>query len=149
MTAVEDLLKKQTQKHQEEAQTLVQESGSAVDEADSTTVQQQVDAVIASNTIVVFSKSYCPYCRQAKMALRSISNLDFCVIEMDDGAHDGWQAHVAQVAKASSTPETANNNTMSVPQIFIHQQYVGGAEDLADMYVDQRLATLLGRPHLS
>jgi glutaredoxin 3 len=142
MTAAEDLLKKQAQKHQEEAKI-------SVHVADSTIVQQQVDAVIASNTIVVFSKSYCPYCRQAKMALRSIPNLDFCVIEMDDGAHDGWQVHVAQVAKASSTPETANNNTMSVPQIFIHQQYVGGAEDLADMYVDQRLATLLGRPNLS
>jgi glutaredoxin 3 len=142
MTAVEDLLKKQTEKHQEKAQILVQENAVGID---STTVQQQVHSVIASNAIVVFSKSYCPYCRQAKMALRSIPNLYFCVVEMDDGSHDGWQALVAQVAKSKATPEAANNNTMSVPQIFIHQHYVGGAEDLSDMYVDRRLATLLGR----
>jgi glutaredoxin-related protein len=37
---------------------------------------------------------------------------------------------------------------MSVPQIFIKQVYIGGADDLADMFGDERLATMLGRASL-
>lgn len=80
------------------------------------------------------------------MALRSIPDLEFTVVEMDDGKHDGWQAEVARLAESRTIPEASNNNKMAVPQIFIQQKYVGGAEDLADMFADQRLATMLGRP---
>jgi glutaredoxin len=83
------------------------------------------------------------------MALHSISGLDFAVVEMDDGQHEGWQARIAELAKSKTLPEAAKNNTMSVPQIFIEELYMGGSEDLADMYADKRLATMLGRASLS
>jgi glutaredoxin 3 len=145
MTAVEELLKKQAQKHKEEADVLTEAQSGVEDSVALSQIQEGVKAMIESNSIVVFSKSYCPFCRQAKMALRSIPDLEFAVIEMDDGQHDGWQAQVAQLAESKAIPEAANNKKMAVPQIFINQKYVGGAEDLADMFVDQRLATMLGR----
>ena len=57
----------------------------------------------------------------------------------------GWQAFIAELAKTTAIPSAANNNTKSVPQIFINQKYIGGADDLADIYLDKTLATMLGR----
>jgi len=110
--------------------------------------RQKVQALIDQNQVVVFSKSYCPYCRQAKMTFNSISNpkLEYHVVEMDDGNHEGWQAYIAELAKTNAIESAASNNTKSVPQIFVNQKYIGGAEDLADMYVDKSLSEMLGRP---
>jgi glutaredoxin-related protein len=83
------------------------------------------------------------------MMLNSIPHLDIQVIEMDDSHHTGWQAQVADLAmipERQAFPESVQgNNTKSVPQIFIHGKYVGGADDLTDLYTDGRLATLLNR----
>lgn len=116
------------------------------DAKDNPEIYDAINVMIASNSVIVFSKSYCPYCRQAKMALKSIPNLDFAVVEMDDGEHDGWQSCVAGIAKEKAIAEAQTNNTMSVPQIFINQKYIGGADDLADMFGNERLSKMLGRP---
>jgi glutaredoxin-related protein len=42
--------------------------------------------------------------------------------------------------------QAESNNPLSVPQIFVKQKYIGGADDLADMFVDDSLAKLIGRP---
>ena len=114
-------------------------------------VQKQIKDLIETNDIVVYSKSYCPYCRQAKMMLKSIPGVDgsdrYKVIEMDDGKHLGWQTQVSEIAKAYQNCDTGgnceHNNTRSVPQIFIHQQYVGGADDLTDLYTSGKIFTML------
>ena len=36
------------------------------------------------NPVVVFSKSYCPYCKMAKQAIRDAGLANFLVIELDD-----------------------------------------------------------------
>lgn len=151
MPSIEELLNSQKEKKEEIRKTnpVLKANAEPPAHIDKDQVRQDVEALIQSNNVMVFSKSYCPYCTQAKMALRSIPNLKFETIEMDDGNHEGWQHVVAEVSKDHLTPETANNNTMSVPQIFIQQQYIGGADDLADMYADGRLAKLLGRESLS
>lgn len=109
--------------------------------------RQKIHDMIEQNKVVVFSKSYCPYCRQAKMTFNSIDNpkLEYKVVEMDDGSHEGWQAYIAEYAKTRALPCAENNNTKSVPQIFVNQKYIGGAEDLAELYVDKSLAEMLGR----
>ena len=109
--------------------------------------KKEIKDVIENNKVVVFSKSYCPFCRQAKMTFNSISNLDYKVVEMDDGNHEGWQAFIADLARRTAIERAANNNTKSVPQIFINQKYVGGAEDLAEIYSDKSLADMLGRSY--
>jgi glutaredoxin 3 len=147
MTSIADLLAKKSRKKESDAKrtSLIQQEQE--DPEDISKILLEIHSLINSNGIVVFSKSYCPYCRQAKMALGSVPNLEFQVIEMDDDAHEGWQAQVATVAKSSvAAKEVANNNTTSVPQIFVKQIYVGGADDLADMFTDGRLSDMLGRP---
>jgi glutaredoxin 3 len=48
-----------------------------------------VEAQIKSDKVVVFSKTYCPYCKMAKEALNNAGLKNFLVIELDtrdDGA---------------------------------------------------------------
>lgn len=144
MSEVENLFAKHANKRKSEQQVLADSVSEEVT-ADGAKVKQDILSEVEDNQILVFSKSYCPFCRQAKMALRSVPNLEFKVIELDDGAHKGWQGEIAKVAKTKAVKEAEHNNTMSVPQIFIKRQYVGGAEDLADMFTDNRLSEMLGR----
>lgn len=44
--------------------------------------KQQVQSIIDENKVVVFSKSYCPYCRQTKSTLDEL-NADYKVVELD------------------------------------------------------------------
>ena len=147
MPSIEELLNSHKKKKEEirKSNPVRKADSEAPAHIDQDAVRKNVEELIQSNKVMVFSKSYCPYCTQAKMALKSIPNLEYQTIEMDDGSHEGWQHMVAAVAKDHLTPDTANNNTMSVPQIFINKAYIGGADDLADMYTDGRLAKLLGR----
>ena len=46
------------------------------------TIADQVDHNIKSNDIMVFSKTYCPYCKRAKAAITDL-NVKFNVIELD------------------------------------------------------------------
>lgn len=50
-------------------------------------VQELVQRQIADERVVVFSKSYCPYCARAKKALKE-SNVEFKAHELDQ---DGTQ----------------------------------------------------------
>lgn len=148
MPSIEELLNSNKKKKEDIRKTnpILKANSEPPAHIDHDEVRKNVEALIHSNKVMVFSKGYCPYCTQAKMALRSIPNLEFQTVELDDGSHEGWQHMIARVATDHLTPETANNNTMSVPQIFINQSYIGGADDLADIYTDGRLAKLLGRP---
>ena len=163
MTSIADLLKQQSKKKQEKAELLEQERKAEETNVDVVHVQKQIKDLIETTNIVVYSKSYCPYCRQAKMMLKSIlsennkvaddSDNYYKVIEMDDGKHLGWQTQVAEIAKTYITSDDCcdddasnncqHNNTRSVPQIFINQQYIGGADDLTDLYTSGKLITML------
>ena len=46
------------------------------------TVRAEVDRLIAENPVMVFSKSYCPYCTRAKQAI-SQQGVTFKAIELD------------------------------------------------------------------
>jgi glutaredoxin 3 len=46
--------------------------------------KEWVEAQIKSNKVVVFSKSYCPYCKMAKQALTDAGLKNFLVIELDE-----------------------------------------------------------------
>jgi len=39
---------------------------------------------VSSNKVVVFSKSYCPYCKKAKAAIKEAGLSEFYVIELDE-----------------------------------------------------------------
>ena len=50
---------------------------------------EEVKLQVSSNKVVVYSKTYCPYCAKAKSALANAGLKDYLLIEldeMDDGA---------------------------------------------------------------
>ncbi|EER09298.1 glutaredoxin, putative [Perkinsus marinus ATCC 50983] len=81
-------------------------------------VKSFVDNEIASNKVVLFGKSYCPYCTKAKGALASI-NANPKVIELDqrDDCSD-IQDYLGQLTGARS-----------VPRVFVNRKFIGGGDD--------------------
>lgn len=79
----------------------------------------KVQSIIDENPVAVFSKSYCPYCRQAKQLL-SESGAKFYAIELDQ-VDDG---SAMQSVLGDMTGQT------TVPNIFIAQKHIGGNSDL-------------------
>ena len=47
-------------------------------------VKEFVDQKIAEQKVVVFSKSYCPYCIKAKNILKKYNIEDLLIIELED-----------------------------------------------------------------
>jgi len=79
----------------------------------------QVQSIINENSVAVFSKSYCPYCKATKSTLDQLGAKYFSIEldQVDDGA--ALQAALAEI-----------NGQTSVPNIYIKQQHIGGNSDL-------------------
>ncbi len=74
----------------------------------------------------IYSKTVCPHCDKAKMLLR---NRKIAYTEIDAPAH--MDAMTERVVAAGGNPPR------TVPQIFIDDEYIGGADDLV-LYFAQR-----------
>lgn len=57
-----------------------------------------VELKVSSNKVVVFSKTYCPYCKKAKAALAEAGLNDYLLIELDE-RDDGDAIQDALLAK--------------------------------------------------
>ena len=79
----------------------------------------QVEGQIAQNKVMMFSKSWCPFCVRAKDLLNQKS-IPFGLMELDQIA-DGDALGRAVASKVGKT---------SVPQIFINGIHLGGCDDL-------------------
>ncbi|GAA5983906.1 hypothetical protein JCM10908_005969 [Rhodotorula pacifica] len=86
------------------------------------------------NRTVVFSKSYCPYCRRAKQLLDSLDE-KYDVYELDqmDEGSD-WQAYLGSKTGQST-----------VPSIFINGEFIGGCSDLESKHRSGDLKKLLSK----
>ncbi|OAV92058.1 hypothetical protein PTTG_27767 [Puccinia triticina 1-1 BBBD Race 1] len=89
-------------------------------------VKQEVDQAIAAHAILVYSKSYCPHSRRAKRLLAGLPGKASSpvVYELDEMGEAG-------VATQAYLGELTGQRT--VPNIFIHQKHIGGADDLAHL----------------
>ncbi|KAH7031787.1 putative GRX1-glutaredoxin [Linnemannia elongata] len=97
-------------------------------------IKTKVDAIIAENAIVVFSKSYCPYCTKAKKLLEKLGAKAF-ILELDnieDGAD--IQAYLQTLT-----------GQRTVPNIFISQKHIGGCDSLLALDNSGELKTLLAK----
>jgi len=81
--------------------------------------REKAQKIIEENSVVVFSKSYCPYCRASKTLLNELHAKYFLMEldEVDDGA-----------ALQDALEEITGQR--SVPNIFISQKHIGGNSDL-------------------
>ena len=89
--------------------------------------------------MVVFSKSYCPYCTKAKAALSSIGALAGAkVYELDQSSPGGFNAGDFQAELGKMTGAT------SVPRVFVNGKFIGGGDDTAALAKSGALAKMLG-----
>ncbi|XP_074585725.1 glutaredoxin-C8-like [Curcuma longa] len=92
-----------------------------------------VKKTVKEHEIVIFSKSYCPYCRRAKGVFKELETEPY-VVELDQ-RDDG-----PEIQDALS--EFVGRRT--VPQVFIHGKHLGGSDDTVEAYESGKLQTLLG-----
>jgi glutaredoxin 3 len=91
-----------------------------------------VDDWVYGNPVVVISKSYCPYCKEAVEILEKLDATPL-VVQIDERPDcDGIQSYLDKL--------TGDRN---VPSIFIGQQIVGGLDELEALNSDGQLESLL------
>ncbi|TPX72928.1 hypothetical protein SpCBS45565_g00029 [Spizellomyces sp. 'palustris'] len=95
-------------------------------------IPSRVEDTIASNRVVIYSKTYCPYCDKAKALFKS-KGVDFVTIELDN-VQDGEAMHGYLKEKTAQT---------TVPNIFVSKKHVGGFTDLRELEENGELQTLL------
>ena len=85
-------------------------------------VQDRVESLIQENAVMVFSKSYCPFCARAKRYL-SGNEIAFGVLELNE---DPSGAEIQQYLLQKTGQRT-------VPSIFINGAHIGGSSELLAM----------------
>ncbi|CCJ28480.1 unnamed protein product [Pneumocystis jirovecii] len=82
-------------------------------------IMNYVESIISANKVVVFSKSYCPYCDRTKELLQN-SHIDYTVLELD------------VIAQGSNIQQYLFEKTgqRTVPNIFINKEHIGGNSDI-------------------
>ncbi|KAJ2065515.1 Glutaredoxin [Coemansia sp. S146] len=95
-------------------------------------VSKLVSGLISQNPVMVFSKSYCPYCTRAKNELTK-KKIVFKAIELDNTKDGGdIQAYLQQL----TTQRT-------VPNIFANGHHIGGCDDTLDKLASGKFQQLL------
>lgn len=93
-----------------------------------------VEKTINENKVVVFSKTYCPYCTKAKRALAVEIDLSkVLIIELENRPDcDAVQDALLQLTGGRS-----------VPRVFINGKFIGGGDDTAHLQSTGQLRKLL------
>ncbi|CAL0314777.1 unnamed protein product [Lupinus luteus] len=88
--------------------------------------------IVSSNLVVVFSKTYCPYCVQVKKLFTQL-NVTYKAIELDSES-DGKEI---QAALAEWTGQR------TVPNVFIGGNHIGGCDSITGLHGQGKLVPLL------
>uniref|UniRef100_A0A7S3NI43 Glutaredoxin domain-containing protein n=1 Tax=Aureoumbra lagunensis TaxID=44058 RepID=A0A7S3NI43_9STRA len=91
-----------------------------------------IDDTIKANDVVIFSKSYCPFCAKTKALFQSL-NVDADIYELDQ-RDDGAEIQ-------SKLKEKTGQST--VPNVFIKGEHLGGNDDTQRAHASGKLAELL------
>ncbi|PVU91887.1 hypothetical protein BB559_003945 [Furculomyces boomerangus] len=95
--------------------------------------KRKILSLIENNKVMMFSKSYCPFCRRAKGILNSL-NFEYKVLEVD------LLPNMMEIKSMLS--EIANGHS-TFPNIFIDKKSVGGASELAALESNGSLRKML------
>ena len=82
-------------------------------------IGDRIDAEIADNKVLVFSKSYCPFANATKQLFQS-KGVEFKAIELDQ---DAAGTDIQNALKTKTGQST-------VPNVFINGQHIGGNSDV-------------------
>mmetsp|Transcript_32781 Transcript_32781/g.48099 ORF Transcript_32781/g.48099 Transcript_32781/m.48099 type:complete len:133 (-) Transcript_32781:189-587(-) len=99
-------------------------------------VETFVSQSIQENSVIVFSKSYCPYCKRTKSLLsQHATDTDVKFVELDlQNENDGA---LIQSQLLSVTGQR------TVPNVFIHGRHIGGNSDLQELQKSGALLEVL------
>lgn len=81
-------------------------------------------------TVIIYSKSWCPFCTKAKMLLEQKG------VVFEDIDVEKYPDKFQEMAERSHGRRT-------VPQIFINSQHIGGCDDLYALEAEGKLEDLL------
>lgn len=81
-----------------------------------------IKKTISEEPVVVYSKTYCPYCMRVKKLLGSLG-YDFEVVELDAGGPPGLQDALERVS-----------GQYTVPNVFIGGKHIGGCDDTVALH---------------
>lgn len=91
-----------------------------------------VKDLISSDTVVIFSKSYCPFCKMAKEVFDGLKQ-KYTAIEIEDREDmDQVQDVLGQMTGARS-----------IPRVFVNGEFVGGGTDIKKLHETGKLQALL------
>ncbi|MEW5299557.1 MAG: hypothetical protein WDW38_004403 [Sanguina aurantia] len=92
----------------------------------------EIKSAIVAAPVVVYSKTYCPYCTKAKALLTDLK-VPFTAFELDKlGDGDELQSSLQGLT-----------GSRTVPQVFIGGKFLGGCDDTMAANRSGKLATLL------
>ncbi|KAK2163850.1 hypothetical protein LSH36_73g01000 [Paralvinella palmiformis] len=101
--------------------------------------KKMIEAKIGGKKVMVFSKSYCPFCSKAKKVLQEYINSgelspnDYEVMEIEDNPDmDAIQMELRGITGASS-----------VPRVFIKGKCIGGGDETMAAHQSGKLKQLL------
>eukprot|EP01126_Amoeba_proteus_P032395 TRINITY_DN3159_c0_g1_i2.p1 TRINITY_DN3159_c0_g1~~TRINITY_DN3159_c0_g1_i2.p1 ORF type:complete len:149 (-),score=8.52 TRINITY_DN3159_c0_g1_i2:12-458(-) len=103
----------------------------------STEYRQFIEDTVKSHPVVIFSKSYCPYCRRAKSTIESTGN-SYYAVELDLRADGSTIQSVLHQMTGQRT----------VPSVWINGKFVGGSDKVVSLHTAGKLAGLISAPKL-
>lgn len=90
--------------------------------------------VLRDNKVVVYSKSYCPYCARTKALFKQLQ-VPAHVIELNEIPEgDQWQSALTEIT-----------GRRTVPQVFIGGELLGGSDDTLAAQSSGKLKDLLSK----
>ncbi|XP_014217871.1 glutaredoxin-C4-like isoform X2 [Copidosoma floridanum] len=90
-----------------------------------TITREDVKKLIASDKVVIFSKSTCPYCKKAKEIFQKLEQ-SFTAIELNE-AYKKDEMDTIQDILAEIT------GARTVPRVFINEEFIGGCSDIQQL----------------
>ncbi|XP_026321406.1 glutaredoxin-C4-like [Hyposmocoma kahamanoa] len=100
--------------------------------ASSPEIQKFIKDAVSQEKVVVFSKSYCPYCHMAKEVFQKVKQ-PIKVYELDQ--LDDGSAIQDQLVSVTGF--------RTVPQVFINGNCIGGGTDVKALYDSGKLGSML------
>jgi len=98
----------------------------------SANLEEAIQQTLAADQVVIYSKSWCPYCAQCKALFDGMSQ-PYTVVELDE-REDGEQLQDMLLTMTQQR---------TVPNVFVAGQHIGGNDDTQQAARSGKLAALL------
>ncbi|KAI6187697.1 Glutaredoxin domain containing protein [Aphelenchoides besseyi] len=102
-------------------------------EAANTAVADEINKLISSHKVTLFSKTYCPYSKGIKRILSNYQINDLKVVEID--LRKDGKIVIRELEKISKLH--------TVPQLFVNKKFVGNFDAVSAMEKDHTLTQIL------